>query len=749
MKRRITALLLSAVLLAASFPTALAAKGDISFTYDEDTATLTITGSGPMDEESIYESSTFSGKRLLWEYHKYEAVHLVISPGITSIGDNAFSSYSSITSLGRIGFTALETISIPDSVTSIGSNAFYGCESLPSISIPDSVTSIGSMAFAGCSALEEVEMSSNLQELGNFAFQNADSLEEITLPRSLTQLGKGAFQGCDALRTVTIQGGTDIPERAFESSALTTITLGEGVTTIGKQAFANCKNLTGIRLPDTVTWMEEEAFQGCTSLTEVELSPNAMHIPEKAFQNCTSLTEVVIPEGVRSIGGYAFEYTGLQKVTLPASLSNIGSYAFRNMPLQAVYFAGSESAWNTVAPSTARNNNALLSAEKHFNSGSSSTTEPTTPTQPGTAGLSNFKKSLSYTPGQFADVSENAWYAGGIQTAYELGLVNGTGADTFSPTGNITVASALALACRLHSIYKTGEGTFTQGDPWYQVYVDYAVNNGIITAGQFSDYNANATRAQFAAILAKALPDEALPAVNSVTVLPDVADGASYLPSALLLYNAGILTGSDAAGSFRPDTTIQRSEVATIVTRMADQSLRRTFSLEGQPTVVEEPSLEECFDFLVDYVISKGTVETSGDYKGQYRKYLYPPKTVSTNDNWHYSLYYSPQTGNLTIEGWFYYKISDRIPGSHEVDTLVLTRAGGPYTGSHYKTSYSIGGDDVERELTVEPGTFTRTSPTAIQTFRDSAIVGLLTIDQTILKPAGYSIRSLGFTQLK
>ena len=200
------------------------------------------------------------------------------------------------------------------------------------------------------------------------------------------------------------------------------------------------------------------------------------------------------------------------------------------------------------------------------------------------AGLSNFQKSNTYTPGQFADVPAGSWYAAGVQSAYELGLMTGTGANAFDPSGDLTLAETVVLAARIHSIY-TGDGaSFTGGAAWYQPYVDYAIQNGVIPSGAYSDYSATATRAQFASILAAALPSEALPAINTVTVLPDVDANATYAAAALKLYNAGILTGSDAAGTFNPESSIQRSEVATIVTRMADQSQRKTFTLSAAQT---------------------------------------------------------------------------------------------------------------------------------------------------------------------
>ena len=200
-------------------------------------------------------------------------------------------------------------------------------------------------------------------------------------------------------------------------------------------------------------------------------------------------------------------------------------------------------------------------------------------------GLSNFQKSAAYTAGTFTDVPASTWYTENVKTAYELGLMKGTSSVAFSPDGNITVGSTIALACRLHSIYETGGANFIQGNPWYQVYVDYALKNGIITQGQFTNYDAVATRRQFAAILAKALPEEALEEKNTVEdgTIPDLAAGSANYDDIYLLYRAGILTGSDSKGTFVPESTITRSSVAAIVSRMAMPQLRQSVTMKVVP----------------------------------------------------------------------------------------------------------------------------------------------------------------------
>lgn len=203
--------------------------------------------------------------------------------------------------------------------------------------------------------------------------------------------------------------------------------------------------------------------------------------------------------------------------------------------------------------------------------------------------MDNFKAGRTYADGQFTDVLPSSWYAGSVESAYELGLVSGTSETTFDPNGSITIGSALALSCRLHSIYHTGTADFVQGSPWYQVYVDYAVENGIIAEGRYSDYNAAATRRQFAAILAQALPESALTAINEIDygAIPDVATGSSDYEEVYTLYRAGVLTGSDKQGSFLPETTIDRASVATIVSRMALPGQRQSITLT--PPVKENP----------------------------------------------------------------------------------------------------------------------------------------------------------------
>ena len=194
----------------------------------------------------------------------------------------------------------------------------------------------------------------------------------------------------------------------------------------------------------------------------------------------------------------------------------------------------------------------------------------------------HFPKMTVYFQGQFSDVPANQWFTNNVANAFSFGLMKGNSATTFNPYGDVTVAEAIAMAARIHSIYTTGTENFTQGTPWYQCYLDYAYQSKIISYAYYNcDVKNKATRAQFAEIFAAALPDEALSIKNSVSdnAVPDVKMKDSYSAPVYKLYRAGILAGGDAKGTFSPGTFITRAECATIVARMADSDNRVSFSL--------------------------------------------------------------------------------------------------------------------------------------------------------------------------
>ncbi len=196
----------------------------------------------------------------------------------------------------------------------------------------------------------------------------------------------------------------------------------------------------------------------------------------------------------------------------------------------------------------------------------------------GAAGLDNFSKSKQYN-NQFTDVKSSDWFNENVKEVYEYGLMVGMSDTKFSPKSNVTIAQAFTIAARLNQIYETGTENFSEGSPWYQVYLDYAAEKGILSDSRVlvsGRANNPATRAEFAAILANCLPKEELDEINPVVSgsIPDVASNRMYARDIYRLYRAGIIVGNDKKGTFAPDKNITRAEVAAIVTRMVDRKLR-------------------------------------------------------------------------------------------------------------------------------------------------------------------------------
>ncbi|MBQ8868168.1 MAG: leucine-rich repeat domain-containing protein [Oscillospiraceae bacterium] len=272
--------------------------GDCTWTLDGDT--LTISGNGAMAQ---YNTNP------LWKSH---ITKVIIQNGVTSIHSNAFASCSKLAS-----------ITIPNSVTDIGKEAFIGtayynnssnwengvlyigqhliCAKKDSLSgnyiIKSGTKIIAQGAFHSCYKLTNVIIPNSITSISNHAFYNCNKLTGVTIPDSVTSIGNNAFYGCSSLTSVTIPDST--------------IRIGEGT-------FRNCSNLTGISIPNGVTDIDQEAFSGCTSLTSITIPNSVTDIGESAFRDCSSLTSVTIPDSVTDIGNSVFKgCDSLEKITIP------------------------------------------------------------------------------------------------------------------------------------------------------------------------------------------------------------------------------------------------------------------------------------------------------------------------------------------------------------------------------------------------------------------------------------------------
>ena len=193
----------------------------------------------------------------------------------------------------------------------------------------------------------------------------------------------------------------------------------------------------------------------------------------------------------------------------------------------------------------------------------------------------------------FTDVKSSDWFYNDVKSAVEMGLVNGKSATTYAPNDNLTYAEAIKLAACMNMFYLEGKVDFESGSPWYKPYVNYCIDNGIITKEY--NYTENASRGGYMEIFANALPDEGLKEINNVpsNSIPDVQMASYYAEGVYKLYRAGILTGVDAEHRCNPHANITRAEVAAILTRMMNEGKRVSITDMAKEEIKEEEKKEE------------------------------------------------------------------------------------------------------------------------------------------------------------
>ena len=293
-----------------------------------------------------------------WSFYMCKGLKNVDIPANMEIGDSSFrqSGLEQVTvsggSVGNYAFHRSEDLKkITVNCETIGEEAFSGCDYLTDITLGENVKTLGDKAFYTCDALERVEIPSTVTDIGEKTFYSCPALKEAIIRAGTVKAG--TFYNCRALTTLVISdnatldasftaanayaketletvkiGKGEIGNSAFSNCTnLTTVELGDGVTSIGKSAFLKCTQLPSITIGSGVTSIGTSAFNGCTALTNANIGSGA--IGANAFQDCSSLIAVTLGDGVTSIGANAFlRCTALTSISIGSGVTSIGSGAF-------------------------------------------------------------------------------------------------------------------------------------------------------------------------------------------------------------------------------------------------------------------------------------------------------------------------------------------------------------------------------------------------------------------------------------
>ena len=321
-------------------------SGNVSWTWED--GALTLTGTGTMNNYTATPSAP-------WSQYMASTTSIIVGEGITSLGEYAF--YATAASS--------VTLSLPSTLTSIGKSVGYGLKDLRILVIPDAVTTIGTSAFSSCTNLEKIYCPATRPTLNkdygapkytnfpsNKAFYVTASSYSSQYAGQWTDFSPQWFAYGDcgasgdnltfiyevATGTLTISGtgamanyssAADVPWSAYQS-AITSVVVESGVTSLGKYAFANCTALASTSIASSCTTFGMYAFSGCTSLSEVILHEGITSMGSYVFSGCSNLSNVTLPSTLTEVSPRAFENTGLTEIDIPEGVITLNNYAFYN-----------------------------------------------------------------------------------------------------------------------------------------------------------------------------------------------------------------------------------------------------------------------------------------------------------------------------------------------------------------------------------------------------------------------------------
>ena len=305
---------------------------------------------------------------------------VVIPDSVESIGNQAFSGCANLSSVqlpenekfvtlsSRLFYECkkLKRVKIPNSIISIKDNVFNNCESLEDVNLPNKLNSISYQVFMNV-PITKITIPKSLETASGYynganicgAFYNCSTLKEVNFEERVTKIPSRLFAGCNGIEKIVVPNTvTNVEERAFEDCInLEKIEIPDSVINIGDYVFKDCEKLDNIIIPDTVTKIGQGTYSGCTSLTTAKLPNKIVNIPEGMFQDCTSLITIDLPTTITAIKQNAFKNTGLTELTLPENITTIENASFDNCTnLATVNFNNN---LKTIGNYAFRNNDAL------------------------------------------------------------------------------------------------------------------------------------------------------------------------------------------------------------------------------------------------------------------------------------------------------------------------------------------------------------------------------------------------------
>lgn len=553
---------------------------------------------GALTEINIGKNVTVIGDGAFLDCEGMTAINVDDDNAVYSSKDGVFFDKSGETLLQYPNAKEGTAYVLPEGVKTIRTNAFYRNNKLESVVLADSVTSIGAAAFS-YSQIKNITLGSSLENIEEGAFERCENLGNIILPDTLKTIGKAAFYACTSITEVTIPNSViTIGKSAFQrDTGIKTVILGTGVETIGPAAFGNNANLETFRgySRNDIEWSGKAIFDiALKNLTVYGYCDSGLKDYCKiATTNFVAMHNYV--DGVCTICGESYpdhEHDYRLKKTEQPTCTEKG-YTVYICTLCSKERTEYKNALGHTPGTPVRENEvpATTTAAGRYDEVVYCTVckaelsrvtkvipqldddRPIFPVHPG---IVIPAKDPAFP---FKDVPTSAWYYDSVKSAWKNDLINGVTGTEFRPDENMTVAQAIKLAAALHQMNMRGKVSLTNGYPnWYSTYVDYAIANDLIESsyGAYTpaQMNTAVTRAEFVHIFYAAAGK--LPAINTIAdgAIPDVRTGDAFAAEIYDFYRAGVLTGSDAKGTFKPADTIKRSEVAAILVRMYDSGSR-------------------------------------------------------------------------------------------------------------------------------------------------------------------------------